>query len=75
MQQIRTFKKFELDIETKRSQLSTVRLDASSLEAIKQLKGNVFNEQFEETFRSLSRNKAISLESDAFPFFFDDELT
>ena len=39
MAKIRSFRKYELDVETKRGQLSTVRLDASSLDAIKQLKG------------------------------------
>ena len=40
MERIRSFRKYELEIETKRGQLSTIRLDASSLEGIKQLKGS-----------------------------------
>lgn len=65
---INNYKRFEAEVELKRKQLSNMKLDASSTEAIKQLKdkahGNQFSKQFEESCSKLedyvsSANKDI----------------
>ncbi|XP_076101709.1 uncharacterized protein LOC143071345 [Mytilus galloprovincialis] len=54
---INNYKRFEAEVELKRKQLSNMKLDASSTEAIKQLKdkahGNQFSKQFEESCNKL----------------------
>ncbi|XP_064607793.1 regulation of nuclear pre-mRNA domain-containing protein 2-like isoform X2 [Liolophura sinensis] len=50
---LRSFKRFEAEVELRSKQLSHLRLDASSIEAVKQLKdrahGNEFSKQFEDS--------------------------